>query len=45
MTSEVVQSAIKDTGADPETLGEQKIKDIAKESAKAAILEGIKVLG
>ena len=45
MIAEVVQNTIKDIGADPEKLGEQGIKEIAKESAKAAILEGVKVLG
>jgi len=45
MVAGVVQSTIKDIGADPEKLGEEAIKQIAKESAKAAILEGIKTLG
>jgi len=45
MVAGVVQNTIKDIGADPEKLGEEAIKQIAKESAKAAILEGIKTLG
>ena len=45
MIAGVVQNAIKEAGTEPEKLGEQGIKEIAKESAKAAILEGLKALG
>ncbi len=44
MITEVVQNTLKDIGADPEQLGEEGIKKIAKESAKAAILESVKTL-
>ena len=45
MIAGVVENAIKDTGKTPEELGEEAVKEIAKNSAKAAILEGVKALG
>lgn len=45
MIAEVVESTIKEMGMDPGELGEEGIKEIAKSSAKGAILEGLKRLG
>ena len=45
MITEVVQNTIKNINSDPEKLGEQAIRNMAKESAKAAILGGVKALG
>ena len=44
MIAGVVENAIKDIGKTPEELGEEAVKEIAKNSAKAAISEGIKKL-
>ncbi len=44
MIAGVVENAIKDIGKTPEELGEETVKEIAKNSAKAAISEGIKKL-
>ena len=45
MVAEVVENAIKDTGQDPEKISEEVLDQIAKNSAKAAISEGVKSLG
>ncbi|MCK5044326.1 hypothetical protein KAR26_01175 [Candidatus Parcubacteria bacterium] len=42
MTAEIVQDTLKDIELKPEEVGEEGIKKIAKSSAKAAILEGLK---
>ncbi len=42
MIAEVVQNTVKEMGLSPDKLGEEGIKEIAKASAKSAILEGIK---
>lgn len=44
MIAGVVQKTIKQTGLSPEKIGEPGIKNIAKESARAALLEGLKNL-